>query len=52
MFFFNIVCFFKGPSYCGRGIHHATTVFGCPSILINDNFALPVTLFIRFETFP
>ena len=31
--------FFKGPSYCGHGIPHATTVFGYPSILMNDNFS-------------
>ena len=31
--------FFKGPSYCGHGIHHAATVFGCPLILMNDYFS-------------
>ena len=30
--------FFKGPSYCGHGILHATTV-QYPSVLINDDFS-------------
>ena len=38
------IYFLTGPSYCGQGSPLASTVFGLPSILMNNNFILPVIL--------
>ena len=45
------IYFLTGPSYCGQGSPLASTVFGLPSILMNNNFILSVTLFIEIVKF-